>query len=87
MGVRRPGPRGADLPIRLTQLRDFTTPGGRSELTTLETDFLAAGTATHRRTIRRRRTARATISLLAVLAVLAGTVAWQQNRSGVERRC
>lgn len=73
-------------PIRLTQLRDFTTPGGRSELTTLETDFLAAGTATHRRTIRRRRTARATISLLAVLAVLAGTVAWQQNRSGVERR-
>ncbi|MFJ5551167.1 helix-turn-helix domain-containing protein [Streptomyces sp. NPDC093225] len=73
-------------PVRLTQLRDFTTTDGRSELTALESDFLAAGTATHRRTIRRRRTARATMSLLAVLAVLAGTVAWQQNRAGTDRR-
>lgn len=81
-GVRIP-------PVRLTQLQDVTTTtaaDGLGELTPLEADFLAAGTATHRRTVRRRRAARATISLLTVLAFLAGTVAWQQNRSGRDRR-
>ncbi|MCP3757974.1 WD40 repeat domain-containing protein [Streptomyces sp. TBY4] len=81
---RDPGVRVA--PVRLTQLHELTAADGRSELTPLEADFLAAGTATHRRTVRRRRAARATISLLTVLAFLAGTVAWQQNRSGRDRR-
>ncbi|MFD7124268.1 MULTISPECIES: helix-turn-helix domain-containing protein [Streptomyces] len=72
-------------PVRLTQLRDFTTTttDDRSELTALETDFIAAGTATHRRTIRRRWAARATIPVLAVLAAVAGTFAWQQKRAGL----
>ncbi|MFD4320750.1 helix-turn-helix domain-containing protein [Streptomyces sp. NPDC058548] len=75
-------------PVRLAQLRDpmAMAKGSGSELTPLEADFLAAGSANHRRTVRRRRLARATMSLLAVVAFLAGTVAWQQNRSDKERR-
>ncbi|MER5933565.1 DNA-binding protein [Streptomyces sp. NPDC002054] len=85
-GVRIP-------PVRLARLAEFTTAAtgrsghtARTALTALEADFIAAGSATHRRTIRRRRTARTVISLLAVLAILAGTAAWQQSRSEDRRR-
>ncbi|MFG2291977.1 H-X9-DG-CTERM domain-containing protein [Streptomyces sp. NPDC048603] len=71
---------------RLAMLRAFATGTRRSELTSLEAEFLDASTAARNRTRRGRRTVRAVMSLLAVLAVLAGSLAWQQSRSEDRRR-
>lgn len=75
-------------PVRLTQLRDLslTSPQGHSELTALERDFIKVGAANHLRTIRRRRTARAAITLLSLIATGSAAVAWRQSRSGSEGR-
>ncbi|MEU6375957.1 hypothetical protein [Streptomyces sp. NPDC046909] len=70
--------------VRLTGAEEHF--GARaSELTPLERDFLARSTRARRRD-RRRRGARFTVlSLLVVLSLVAGLVAWQQNRAS-ERR-
>ncbi|MFE5795168.1 helix-turn-helix domain-containing protein [Streptomyces sp. NPDC056503] len=67
-------------PVRLAQLGDFETEAGRSRLTGLEADFIAAGLATHHRTIRNRQIIGVVIPLLSSLAVVSGVVAWQQRR-------
>ncbi|QEV21476.1 hypothetical protein [Streptomyces alboniger] len=62
------------------------------ELTPVERAFLAAGTA-HRdqerhlagRAARRLRRLRAALSVAAVLALIAGVVAWQRNKDGEQR--
>lgn len=64
----------------------FAAPHGAPNLTALEQDFLHAGTDLQRqerrsaaRAVRRQRSFAASLSLLAVLALLAGVIAWQQN--------
>ncbi|MFC0597590.1 helix-turn-helix domain-containing protein [Streptomyces palmae] len=75
---REPGVRIS--PIRLAQLEAHASRASRSGLTALEADFLAAGLATHRRTLRARRTTRAMGSLLVATTTLAATVLWRQRR-------
>ncbi|WFB10543.1 hypothetical protein LRS74_28565 [Streptomyces sp. LX-29] len=58
----------------------------RAALTSLERAFLTASSGGRRRERRRVRAAVGTLSLLLVLAMVAGTVAWQQNREGDQRR-
>ncbi|MEU7072342.1 hypothetical protein AB0B30_34905 [Streptomyces narbonensis] len=67
-------------PVRLAQLGDFVTEAGRSRLTGLEADFIAAGLATHRRAIRNRKIIGVVIPLLSSLAMVSGALAWQQSR-------
>ncbi|MGW6535458.1 nSTAND1 domain-containing NTPase [Streptomyces sp. NPDC055051] len=67
-------------PVRLAQLGDFETEAGRRRLTSLEADFIAAGLATHRRTIRDRQVVGVVIPLLSSLALVSGAVAWRQRR-------
>lgn len=56
------------------------------ELTPLEREFLHSAARTrHRKQLRRRGRATA-LSVLVVLCLLAGLVAWQQNRAGEQRR-
>ncbi|CAG6398674.1 hypothetical protein SCOCK_730001 [Actinacidiphila cocklensis] len=73
---------------RLAGARDAFGAGGRDALTAIEADFLDAGTAAHAhevrtaaRATRRLRALTVTLSLLLVLAVTAGTVAWRQSRA------
>lgn len=77
-------------PVRLTRLGIlFGTAGGRAELTGLEADFLDAGLANHRRAICTRRISQAAVPLLGLLVLVAGSLAglaWQQSRSGHDRR-
>ncbi|MFF7205438.1 hypothetical protein [Streptomyces sp. NPDC008141] len=61
--------------------------GDAGELTALESDFHLASVATHKRAlrvraraVRRRRLLTASVVLLICLALVAGTVAWQQSR-------
>jgi hypothetical protein len=73
-------------PVRLARLAIFFgTAGGRAELTALEADFLDVGLANHRRTIRTRRISQATMPLLGLLVLVAGSLAWQQSRSRHDR--
>ncbi|WP_329619084.1 helix-turn-helix domain-containing protein [Streptomyces sp. NBC_01255] len=81
---REPGVRIS--PVRLAQLDAHASRTGRSGLTTLETDFLAAGLATHRRTLRARRTTRAMGSLLVATTTLAASALWRQRRLFREHR-
>ncbi|MEU9796231.1 helix-turn-helix domain-containing protein [Streptomyces sparsogenes] len=63
-------------PVRLAQFDTFASLTDRGELTGLEADFLAAGMATHRRTIR----SRAMVPLLVATTALAAAIAWKQQR-------
>lgn len=67
-------------PVRLAQLGDFATEAGRGRLTALEADFIAAGLATHHRTIRNRQIVGVVIPLLSSLALVSGAAAWRQRR-------
>ncbi|MGW2181863.1 nSTAND1 domain-containing NTPase [Streptomyces sp. NPDC001732] len=73
-------------PVRLAQLGTHAPLADRAELTSLESDFLAAGIATHRRTLRSRRAARAMGSLLVATTTLAAAMAWKQQRLLQEHR-
>ncbi|MCF3131900.1 nSTAND1 domain-containing NTPase [Streptomyces olivochromogenes] len=71
----------------------FAAPERRAHLTQLEWAFLSAGLATRARerqsaarTAKRLRTFVVTLSCVVALALLAGLVAWQQNRAGERRR-
>ncbi|WP_435857731.1 nSTAND1 domain-containing NTPase [Streptomyces mirabilis] len=66
---------------RLATAEEHFAGGGAEDLTDLERSFLAAGSAGRVRERRRLRGLVGTLSLLLALAVLAGAVAWQQNRS------
>ncbi|MFI7612037.1 hypothetical protein ACIBP6_12525 [Nonomuraea terrae] len=59
---------------------------GRGDLTPLEHEFLAAGIAAHDRARRRRRRRTAAVSVLLVLALVTGTLAWQQSQIGQRRQ-
>ncbi|MER5972998.1 hypothetical protein ABT112_25255 [Streptomyces sp. NPDC002055] len=64
----------------------FGTDGERAALTSLERAFLTASSGGRRRERRRVRAVVGTLSLLLVLAMVAGVAAWQQNREGDRRR-
>ncbi|MFI1176628.1 nSTAND1 domain-containing NTPase [Streptomyces melanogenes] len=71
----------------------FAAGEHRDDLTPLELEFLTAALATrdqeHRKTTRstrRLRTLLATLATLTALVLLAGVIAWQQNRTGEHRR-
>ncbi|MGC0405937.1 WD40 repeat protein/energy-coupling factor transporter ATP-binding protein EcfA2 [Streptomyces sp. SAI-126] len=62
----------------------FTTDSG--ELTPLEREFLRTSAQARHRERRRRHGRIGALSLLVVLCLVAGLVAWQQNRAGEQRR-
>ncbi|MFE6410828.1 hypothetical protein ACFVOR_28320 [Streptomyces sp. NPDC057837] len=64
----------------------FTGPDAVADLTPVERDFLTASRAALARESRRLRGLAASVSVLLVLALIAGVVAWQQNRSSDRRR-
>jgi WD40 repeat protein len=71
----------------------FAAPERHAHLTPLEQSFLSAGFAARdqekqaaARSARRLRTFVVTLSCLVVLALMAGLVAWQQNRAGQRQR-
>ncbi|MFB7216131.1 hypothetical protein [Streptomyces sp. NPDC056255] len=74
--------------LRLSTAREYFTTGAAedSELTVLESQFLAASNGADERMRRRRRIGVGALSTLLVLAVLVGLVAWQQSREGERRR-
>lgn len=57
-----------------------------AELTPLEREFLHTSTGARHHALIRRRTRVAALSVLVVLCLIAGLVAWQQNRTGEQRR-
>ncbi|MEU6934435.1 helix-turn-helix domain-containing protein [Streptomyces sp. NPDC046374] len=67
-------------PIRLAQFAAHVSDAERDDITPLEADFLAAGMATHRRTLRNRRAAQALGSLLVATTLLTATLARRQRR-------
>ncbi|MFK4271658.1 nSTAND1 domain-containing NTPase [Streptomyces milbemycinicus] len=72
---------------RLGEAREaFDEPDGSTELTSVERDFLAASRAAGTRERRRVRTFVGAVAVLVALALVAGVVAWQQNRAGEQRR-
>ncbi|WP_406472574.1 helix-turn-helix domain-containing protein [Streptomyces platensis] len=71
----------------------FVSPDARGDLTTLERDFLAASTTARdderraaARTTRRLRQFTGTLSVLLVLALTAGVIAWDQYRTSEQQR-
>ncbi|MEU1054269.1 hypothetical protein ABZ397_17180 [Streptomyces sp. NPDC005876] len=79
--------------IRLAAARDHFGPGRSQDLTTAERAFLDASTAEHEeeeraavRAARRLRMFTAALSVLLVLAVTAGLLAWQQSRASDRQR-
>ncbi|WP_086860962.1 WD40 repeat domain-containing protein, partial [Streptomyces milbemycinicus] len=72
---------------RLVEAREvFEEPDDSAELTPAERDFLAASRAAGTRERRRVRAFVGAVAVLVVLALVAGVVAWQQNRAGEQRR-
>ncbi|MGW7253603.1 nSTAND1 domain-containing NTPase [Streptomyces sp. NPDC054834] len=76
-----------------TAAEAFAAPGQRTALTELEWSFLSAGieAAEHERrsaarTARRTRTFVMVLSAVVAMALVAGLVAWQQNRAGERRK-
>jgi hypothetical protein len=67
-------------PIRLAQLAAHASDAEKDDITPLEADFLAAGMATHRRTLRNRRATRAMGSLLVATTLLTAAMARRQRR-------
>ncbi|MFF1379150.1 hypothetical protein [Streptomyces sp. NPDC058308] len=59
----------------------FGTPRRQEELTSRERRYLTAGTAARTRERRVRHAAIGALALLVVVALVAGSVAWQQSRS------
>ncbi|WP_344338416.1 hypothetical protein, partial [Kitasatospora putterlickiae] len=64
----------------------FGGPGAQDGLTPLEREFLAAARADRTRDRRHRRGRTVALSLLLVIALVAGLAAWQQNRAAERRR-
>ncbi|MGW3122842.1 nSTAND1 domain-containing NTPase [Streptomyces sp. NPDC001107] len=71
----------------------FAAPERHAHLTPLEQSFLSAGLAARdqeqqsaSRSAKRLRALTVTLSFLVVLALMAGLVAWQQNRAGQRQR-
>ncbi|MFD9643083.1 helix-turn-helix domain-containing protein [Streptomyces sp. NPDC059082] len=75
---REPGVRIS--PVRLSQYVALFSRTDRDELTPLESDFLAAGMATHRRTVRNRRATHAMSYLLVAMTLLTAAMMWRQRR-------
>ncbi|MFI1563257.1 helix-turn-helix domain-containing protein [Streptomyces sp. NPDC020490] len=71
---------------RGTRLRAAREQLTETALTSLERAFLTASRAARRGERRRRRGVVGSLSVLVVLALVAGAVAWQQNRAGDRRR-
>ncbi|MER6630613.1 helix-turn-helix domain-containing protein [Streptomyces sp. NPDC000987] len=71
---------------RGTRLRTAREQLTETSLTSLERAFLTASRAARRGERRRRRGVVGSLSALVVLALVAGAVAWQQNRAGDRRR-
>ncbi|MEU1803785.1 DNA-binding protein [Streptomyces sp. NPDC019937] len=72
---------------RLTVAREvFSQPGWDARLIPLEREFLRASGTALTRERRRRHGLVTTLSLLLVASLVAGVVAWQQNRTSDERR-
>ncbi|MFC5655147.1 hypothetical protein [Streptomyces nogalater] len=67
---------------RLAEAVEAFDPADRDrELSATERDFLAASSATHFRERRRLRGLTGSVTVLLVLALVAGAVAWQQHRT------
>lgn len=72
---------------RLTAVEEaFAGRDGDVALTARERAFLAAAVAARTRDRRRSRSLLGTLAVLLVLALLAGAIAWQQNRTSEKRR-
>ncbi|GLF99909.1 nSTAND1 domain-containing NTPase [Streptomyces yaizuensis] len=79
-------PGGLYRGARLTIAEDhFTPPGKAADLTPPEQAFLTASRTARTRDTRRRRTLLTTLALVMGLALTAGAVAWQQNRTSSRR--
>ncbi|WP_461011639.1 nSTAND1 domain-containing NTPase [Streptomyces capparidis] len=73
--------------LRLAEaLEAFGPPGGAVDLAPGEREFLLASRAAVARERRRHRASVAAVAAVVVLALLAGVVAWQENREGDRRR-
>ncbi|MFF3786352.1 helix-turn-helix domain-containing protein [Streptomyces sp. NPDC001933] len=75
---REPGVRIS--PVRLAQLEAQFPRDQQPALTSLESDFLAAGIATHRRALRNRHMTRAMGYLLAAMTTFTAAMTWRQQR-------
>ncbi|MFE5596742.1 helix-turn-helix domain-containing protein [Streptomyces sp. NPDC056549] len=75
---REPGVRIS--PVRLAQLEAYSPHAQQPALTPLESDFLAAGIATHRRALRNRYMTRAMGYLLAAMTTVTAAMAFRQQR-------
>ncbi|MGK3941613.1 hypothetical protein ABK046_24650 [Streptomyces caeruleatus] len=71
--------------LRLATVQEHFTADS-AELTPLEREFFEASIRARRRARQRRHGRVGALSLLVVLCLLAGLVAWQQNRVGEQRR-
>ncbi|MEV3988688.1 hypothetical protein AB0J57_07235 [Streptomyces sp. NPDC049837] len=73
--------------VRLAEAEEhFGTTARGGDLTPLEREFLEAGRTTRTRERRRHRGLVGSAVLLLVLALIGGTVAWQQSRAGEHER-
>ncbi|MGW1763719.1 nSTAND1 domain-containing NTPase, partial [Streptomyces sp. NPDC002073] len=70
----------------LTALSPLLPDAGPQRLTPSETEYLTASTRARTLAAARRRAAQALLALISVLALIAGTVAWQAGRTARERR-
>ncbi|MFE0424135.1 helix-turn-helix domain-containing protein [Streptomyces sp. NPDC058953] len=69
-----------------TAQQHFTGTQATTTLTPAEQAFLTASHTAHTRDTRRRRTLLTTLTVLTVLALIAGTIAWHQNKTSTRRQ-